>query len=56
MVEISEKGRVHPLGKGLIRVPVDQPAVVSIDPRRAGPGLSESIVVEVIGKSAHVFF
>ena len=51
MIEISDGPRVHSLGSGMIRVPVNQPAVVSIDPRRAGTNLTDAIVAEVIGKT-----
>ncbi len=49
MCEMSDPGKVHPLERGMIRVPVGRIAYVSIDPRRAGY-IATAAVVEVIGK------
>ena len=47
--DMSGRARVHSLGGGMIRTPLGQPAVVAIDPRKAGH-LAESALVEVIGE------
>ncbi len=47
--EVTGHGKTHSLGGGLIRTPLGQPAVVNIDPRKAG-AIAETALVEVIGK------
>ena len=49
MVEMTGRGKSHSLGGGMIRTPLGQPAIVHIDPRRAG-AIAETALVEVIGK------
>ena len=49
MVEFGGRGKTHSLGGGMIRTPLGQPAIVHIDPRRAGP-IAETALVEVIGE------
>ena len=49
MVEMTGRGKAHSLGGGMIRTPLGQPAIVHIDPRRAG-AIAETALVEVIGK------
>ena len=50
MVEMTGRGKAHSLGGGMIRTPLEQPAIVHIDPRRAG-AIAETALVEVIARA-----
>ena len=46
--EMEGASHILPLDNGMIRVPLGEPAVVAIDPRRMGH-LVEAAIVDVIG-------
>ena len=49
LVEMEGSGKPLPIESGMIRVPVNRPAVMSIDPKKAGH-LAAATVVEVVSK------
>ncbi len=48
MADMIGRGKTHSLGGGVIRTPLGTPAIVHIDPRKAG-AIAETAIVEVIG-------
>ena len=54
IVDMTGRGKTHSLAGGMIRTPLGQPAIVHIDPRKAG-AIAESALVEVIGKCTSVW-